>query len=72
MKTQLFVKFGGFITVMPAGSVSLIARFVSGTVFEAGLPKVNVSVDVPPATIDEGLNAFVTVGGATTTRVAFA
>jgi hypothetical protein len=71
-KRQPSVKLGGFATVMPAGKVSLIATFVSGTEFELGLPNVNVRVDVPPAAIVDGAKALETVGGPTTASVAFA
>lgn len=71
---QLFVTLGTDATLMPAGSASEIATPVSVTpaAFAAGLVMVMVRVEVPLTPMLVGLKAFVTVGGATTVRTAFA
>lgn len=63
------------VTAPPAAlilaSVSENEAFVNAPVV-LGFVSVKVTVEVPPATIDVGLKAFVMVGGATTVRFAVA
>ena len=59
---QVLLNAGVLATDMPAGKGSTTARPARDTGLPAGLLMVRVSVDVPPAVMLAGVNAFVITG----------
>jgi hypothetical protein len=67
---QLLIAFGEASTVIPDGNTSSTPTALSATTLIEGFVMVNDKVEVPPAEIDDGVNAFVIEGGAVTVRLA--